>query len=184
MLAGAAAERGGLSAGDMVDVRFAGFVHDLGTIGVSAGTWGQPSPLTETQRDQVHLHAYHSERIIGRVSHLAGIAVIVGGHHERADGSGYHRATPHPGPSTQLLAAADVYVALAADRPYRPRRSADEAASALRDEAQMGRLDSDVVARVIDAAHGTTTANKVLVTRLTDREIEVLRLLARGSRTK
>ena len=72
-------------------VRLAGYLHDLGRAGISSRIWDKPGPLSRTERDQARLHAYQSERILARVPALADVAVLAGQHHERCDGSGYHR---------------------------------------------------------------------------------------------
>src|SRR5690348_6339249 len=77
-------------------------------------------------------------------------------HHERLDGSGYHRQATAPAIAlpARLLAAADVFHALIKVRAHRPARSTDEAASVLVTEAQMGRLDVDAVRAVVEAGGG------------------------------
>ncbi len=72
-------------------LRVAGFLHDIGRAGVSSRIWDKTRPLTTTERDQARLHAYHSERILSRIPALAEVAKLAGQHHERCDGSGYHR---------------------------------------------------------------------------------------------
>ncbi|MDP3891357.1 HD-GYP domain-containing protein, partial [Nocardioides sp.] len=89
-LAAGAAECLGL--GEAVPtVLVAGHLHDLGRVGVSSRIWDKAGPLSTSETDQVRLHAYHGERIIARVPELGEVASLVGRHHERCDGSGYHR---------------------------------------------------------------------------------------------
>jgi DNA-binding NarL/FixJ family response regulator len=108
-------------------------------------------------------------------------------HHERQDGSGYHRqasSTAVP-VAARLLAAADTYQALTQDRPHRPSRSADEAAGLLAAEARAHRLDQEAVEAVLAAAgQRTPPARRTWPCDLTDREVEVLRLVARGLSTR
>ena len=82
---------------------------------MSSRIWDKTHTLTTTERDQARLHAYHSERILSRIPALAEVAQLAGQHHERCDGSGYHRGAPAaqlPMPS-RVLAAADAYRTLA-----------------------------------------------------------------------
>jgi DNA-binding NarL/FixJ family response regulator len=108
--------------------------------------------------------------------------MLAGQHHERIDGGGYHRAQRGAdlGVPARLLGAADVYAALVADRAHRPARSASEAAATLRAEVRAGRLDADAVAAVLAAAGHPARRRQTAVAGLTAREVEVLRLLARG----
>jgi DNA-binding NarL/FixJ family response regulator len=85
-------------------------------------------------------------------------------------------------PSARVLAAADVYVALTAARPYRPARAPSAAAAELRSEVSAGRLDGDAVEAVLAAAGHTV--EEPSRPRLTRRELDVLRLLAQGRLTK
>ena len=56
-----------------------------------ARIWQKPGPLTADELEQVRLHPYHSERVLARSAFLAALAPVAGAHHERLDGSGYHR---------------------------------------------------------------------------------------------
>jgi DNA-binding CsgD family transcriptional regulator len=82
-----------------------------------------------------------------------------------------------------LIAAADAYHAMTEPRPHRAALSADEAASVLRDEVRAGRLDAEVVAAVLDSA-GPRVVKIARPAGLTEREAEVVGLLARGLQTK
>ena len=88
-------------------------------------------------------------------------------------------------PAVRLLAAADVYRALTEPRPHRPARSADAAAAELRREVRAGRLDGDAAESVLAAAgHRARPVRRDRVAGLSEREIEVLRLIARGATVK
>ncbi|MGH9178044.1 MAG: HD domain-containing phosphohydrolase, partial [Acidimicrobiales bacterium] len=116
---------------------------------------------------------------------LADLASVATLHHERLDGSGYHRSSTVAGlaPPARLLAAADVYHAMTEPRPHRAPLSDAEAAEALAAEARAGRLDPDAVAAVLDAA-GHAVPRVERPAGLTEREAEVVGLLARGLQTK
>jgi DNA-binding CsgD family transcriptional regulator len=106
---------------------------------------------------------------------------VASSHHERQDGSGYHRGVRSGDLplAARLLAAADVFAALTEPRPYRPALAADAAAGALAAEAAAGRLDPDACGAVVEAA-GLPRPRSSWPCDLTDREVEVLRLAARG----
>lgn len=182
-LAGAAALRCRLPADDVTAVRRAGFVHDLGRIGISSGIWQKPSPLTAEEWERVRLHPYYTERVLNRPQALSGLGALSALHHERLDGSGYHRGLPAGmlSPAARILAAADVYQAMTEPRPYRPALPADGAADQLRREVRAGRLDGEAADAVLVAAgHRVRRARPERPAGLSDREVAVLRLLARG----
>jgi hypothetical protein len=85
-LAGRAGELSGIP--DDAAVRRTGLVHDVGRTSVSTGIWERPGPLSAGETDQVHLHAYWSERVLTRSEELAGLAGCAGAHHERLDAPG------------------------------------------------------------------------------------------------
>ena len=72
-------------------VRRAALLHDLGRTGVPNSIWDKPGALTESERERVRLHPYYTERALARPAALARLGAIAGAHHERLDGSGYHR---------------------------------------------------------------------------------------------
>jgi HD-GYP domain-containing protein (c-di-GMP phosphodiesterase class II) len=163
-------------------LRVAGYLHDIGRVGVSSRIWDKTGPLTATERDQARLHAYHSERILARVPALEGVARLAGQHHERCDGTGYHRGTTAAQLTmpARVLAAADAYRTLVEGRPHHPPISAAEACGRLTAETRAGRLDGDAVAAVTAAAGQRSGARRARPAQLTDRQVEVLRLLATG----
>jgi HD-GYP domain-containing protein (c-di-GMP phosphodiesterase class II)/DNA-binding CsgD family transcriptional regulator len=183
-LAEEAARLAGLDAPACDDLRRAGLVHDLGRVAVENGIWDKPGALTTSEWERLRLHAYYTERILDRCSSLASIVEPAASHHERVDGSGYHRSLAGDALSRgdRILAAADVFAALTADRPHRAAYGDDEAARTLEAEAEAdGRLDADAVACVLAAAGRRAAPPRPgWPADLTDREVEVLRLIARG----
>ena len=121
-LVAAAAGGAGLGDGDAAELGRAALVHDLGVVGVPSGTWDRPGPLSPEQWERVRMHPHLTERILLRCGLLAPLAGIAGRHHERADGSGYHRSISGDqlAIGARLLAAADTYHALTEVRPHRP----------------------------------------------------------------
>ena len=185
-LARAAAERMRLPAAEVDGVGWAALVHDLGRVGVSAAVWGRAGPLTAGEWEAVRLHPYQTERVLGRAPFLARLAGIASLHHERLDGSGYIRgaAAPQLTPAARILAAADAYHAMREPRPHRAALTAEHAAAELDKEARAGRLDRDGVDAVLAAAGHRVGRRRGYPGGLTAREVEVLRLLARGVPTR
>ena len=184
-LAGSAAETCGLPAGGVVITRRAAYVHDLGRVAVPVRIWQKAGPLSSDEWERVRLHAYHGERMLARSPFLAALGPVATAHHERCDGSGYHRGlTAAALPVTaRLLAAADAYSALTEPRPHRGPLAPERAAEILGDEARAGRLDADAVAAVLRAA-GHRAPVLPRPAGLTEREAQVIALVARGLQTK
>lgn len=184
-LAAAAASTCGLGTADVTLARRAGLVHDLGIVGVPAGVWNRPGALTREGWERVRTHPFVGERILGRCGALGQVASVAGAHHERLDGSGYHRGGSEASVVAQIVAAADVYGALLEDRPHRQALEPDEAARVLAGEADAGRLDRVAADAVLAAAgHRPSVPDVRRPAGLTEREVDVLRLIARGRSNK
>jgi HD-GYP domain-containing protein (c-di-GMP phosphodiesterase class II) len=160
-------------------------VHDLGRVAIGARIWQKPGPLNADEWEQVRLHPYHTERVLSRSPFLAAHAPVAGAHHERLDGSGYHRAAAGAELSlpARLLAAADAYRAMTEPRPHREPIAPERAAVILGEEARGGRLDADAVTAVVESA-GQRAPRIERPAGLTEREAEVVAMLARGLQTK
>lgn len=168
-------------------VRRAAFIHDTGRAGVPASIWQKPGPLTATETERMRMHAYLVERMFSRPEPLARVGVLAAAHHERMDGSGYHRGLSGAliAAPARVLAAADAYHAMGQPRPHRRVLDPDEAANELRADADAGRLDPVSVDAVLTAAGQPTRASRAGGPGgLTAREAEVLGLLAQGLANK
>ncbi len=184
-LAERAAVVAGLAAPEVLTLRRAALVHDIGRVAVPVSVWAKPGPLTRGEHEQVRLHAYHSERVLEVCPALRPLARLAGSHGERCDGSGYHRgsrAGDLPA-AAWLLAAADCYQAMRQPRAYRPALSPQAAADQLCQDAQAGRLPPEAVQAVLTAA-GQPRRPVPRPAGLSVREYEVLGLIARGMATK
>jgi len=182
-----AGKSAGLSAERVRLLWRAGLVHDLGRSGVANNIWEKPGPLSEWEWESVRLHSYLGERMLARVSDLHEVARVAAAHHERLDGSGYHRAIGATQISFEerILAAADVRQALSETRPHRPALSECDAAAELRREVAAGRLDGEAVALLLnDGARQRSPRRREWPAGLTKREVEVLALVALGKTNK
>jgi len=183
------AEKAGRVAGNTEPglLRRAGLVHDLGRVAIPSGIWNKAGALVDDEWERVRLHPYYSERILVRCGPLEHLAEIASSHHERMDGSGYHRGSRAQALSTpaRLLATADVFHALTETRPYRGAMTLRQAADELEEACVEGRLDITCVRAVLEAAGESSHPSRSRwPAELTDREVEVLRLLARGLSNK
>ena len=190
-LAADAARVLGFTGDAVTTLRRAALVHDFGVTGVSNAILDKAGPLTRSEFDRVELHPMLTEQMLRRSPALEALNPAACGHHERCDGSGYHRRVRADAgdPSACVLAATEVYVGMTTERADRPAFSGEAAA------AELGRLESNGVlesratrAVLVAAGHGEPTAR---VKRrpespagLSRREVDVLRLAARGLTTR
>jgi HD-GYP domain-containing protein (c-di-GMP phosphodiesterase class II)/DNA-binding CsgD family transcriptional regulator len=182
-LAVGAGKRVGLDIAAVAQLELAGYLHDLGRIGVSNGIWEKPGPLTTGEWEQVKLHSYHSERILSSTRALEPLARLVGMHHERLDGSGYHRncRAGEINLAARVLAAADAYQAMTQPRAHRAAHTPGEAADELLREVSAGRFGPDVAAAVVaEAGQPRAAPRGGRPAGLSEREVEVLGLVAKG----
>jgi HD-GYP domain-containing protein (c-di-GMP phosphodiesterase class II)/DNA-binding CsgD family transcriptional regulator len=170
-----------LGTADAVVAYRAGLLHDLGRVAVPTGIWERPASLRPEEWELVRLHPYHSGRILARSPVLASLGPVASRHHERIDGSGYPAGVgaAELDPAACVLAAADVLHALGEPRPYRPALDLPAASRALGGM----RLDRDAIRAVLEVAGAPAPELPPLPADLTERELDVLRLLVVG-RTK
>ncbi|HZX05088.1 HD domain-containing phosphohydrolase [Kribbella sp.] len=181
-LAVAAAAGVEMTAAERSSVYRAGLTAGFGRLGVSNAVWDKPRPLSTAEWERVRLVPQLGQHMLQQSAALAPTARIVGQHRERLDGSGYPGGVAGDGISraARVVAAADSYQAMLEPRPHRAPRAPDEAANELRVDAREGRLDPEVVAAVLAAAGHRVPRRRADNKGLTNREIDVLRLVARG----
>jgi putative nucleotidyltransferase with HDIG domain len=136
-IAVAIASQLGVDAPSLRQLRRAGLLHDIGKLAIPNTILDKPGLLTAAERAAVEEHPRHSEEILVRVEAFGAIGTIAGAHHERIDGTGYPRGRRLDELSLpmRVLAVADVFEALTADRPYREAMTVDEALDILRRDA-------------------------------------------------
>ena len=101
-------------------MRIAGLLHDVGKVGVPDAILGKPGPLDAAERTLMRRHCELGAQLVEGAG-MPDVAGWVMRHHERADGSGYPgglRGEEVPA-EARILAVADAYEAMTADRPYR-----------------------------------------------------------------
>ena len=140
-------EQLGFDADALRRLRRAGLLHDIGKLGVSNRILDKPGKLTAEERIEVERHPLFTWEILLRVPAFADFAWTAALHHEKLDGSGYPwkidgRGLDMP---ARVLAVADMYEALVADRPYRAGMVPADALGILRREAD-AKLCRDAVA--------------------------------------
>lgn len=157
------AELDGLDEKTCDKLEIAGLVHDLGKLQVPDAILHKTGPLNETERMQMNRHSFETYQILRRIQGLEDVAAWAAYHHETLDGGGYPyglgaQGLPRP---ARLLAVADVFQAMAQDRPYRPSVPASQILDLLVQRAREGKLDASAVGLVeanLDACWRAATA--------------------------
>ena len=183
----AACRRANLPARDIRDAKWAAYAHDIGELAVPVATWIRAGALTERETDAARLHPYHGERALAALGGDGqAVAALVLRHHERLDGSGYHRYAKAPdlSPSARILAAAEAFQTAREARPYRAALNDVAAASRLRAAVREGKLCGEAVEAVLTIAGPPARRAPEAPAGLTPRELEVLQLIAAGRTAK
>lgn len=137
-LAATAGGAAGLGAAEVLTLRRAGLVHDLGNVSVPHRVLAKNGPLDRAERDRVRLHTYHTHRVLSVSDPMREIADLAGMHHERPDGSGYHRGLPAAAIplAARILASAEAYRSMLEPRPWRAAFAPGQVAGELRREVE------------------------------------------------
>jgi HD-GYP domain-containing protein (c-di-GMP phosphodiesterase class II) len=163
--------------------RRAGLVHDLGQVAVPSLILDKKGPLTTAERERLHLHPYYTERILARSSEMRTVGAVASAHHEHLDGAGYFRGLSGPqiGMPARVVALADRF----ADLVPSPSQEGDETERALKAlKQEVGAVFDPDCYEALLASVGAAPARPGHRTSwpsdLTEREVEVLQLIARG----
>ena len=180
----------GCTDAEITTVRRAALLHEFGTTAIPNSILDKRGPLTRAEFDRVEHHPMFTEQMLSRSPALAALNPVAGAHHEKADGSGYHKGLQGDATdrAARVLTAADMYVGLTTERADRPAFSADDAATELRELASRGVLERETADAVLTAAGHRKGRNPDPRPQypggLTRREVEVLRLAAMGLTTR
>ena len=133
-LAGAVGEELGLDAADLIDLRRAAALHDIGKIAIPDAILHAPRALDAAEWEYMRQHTIIGERIISAAPGLQTVAAIVRSSHERFDGNGYpDQLVGDEIPlAARIVAVCDTYDAIVTDRSYRAGRTPEEAIAELR----------------------------------------------------
>jgi HD-GYP domain-containing protein (c-di-GMP phosphodiesterase class II) len=136
----------GFDGDELGDLRRAALLHDIGKLAVSNRILDKPDRLTDAEYARIKEHPLFTQWVLERVSCFEHLAPVACAHHERLDGGGYPRGLT-AGDLTlpmRVLAVADVYEALTAERPYRHALPEDNALAIIRHDVPT-RLDADAL---------------------------------------
>ena len=179
-----------LPSAEVPTIRRAALMHDLGLVDVPSFALRKPhEQLTQVEWEQLRLHPYHAERILSYVPALAPVVPLVAAHHERLDGRGYYRGLSGSQIplGARIIAVADRFDELSHDTPDQPALDPEETLKRMSDEVGHA-LCPDAFEALAQELRADGSA--ILTRRkshppewpagLTDREVEILRLLAKG----
>jgi putative two-component system response regulator len=146
-LAARLGERMGLHADSIKTLRRAGYLHDIGKIGIPDAVLLKPGRLTDEEWAVMRSHVEIGVRICAPLRTFRPVLPIIRHHHERRDGTGYpDRLSGEEIPElARLFQVVDVFDALTNDRPYRKALSATEALALMQGETSLGWWDPVVV---------------------------------------
>jgi HD-GYP domain-containing protein (c-di-GMP phosphodiesterase class II) len=133
-------------------MRVAGNFHDIGKLAVPNSILNKPAALTQDEFAVMRQHTYHTFSIMHTIGGLQQIAEWAAFHHERLDGSGYpfHHKGSRIGTGSRIMAVADIFTAVAEDRPYRKGMEYHEIQNVLKKQSAMNFIDKRIVDLLIE----------------------------------
>ncbi len=136
----------GLSEESQETVNYAGLLHDLGKIGIADSILLKPSGLSDEEWEEIKKHPTKSEGIARFISFLKSTLPIIRHHHERFDGKGYPEGLSGENIpiGARIIAVCDTFDAITSKRPYRDKKSDEEALKIIKESAGT-QLDPKIV---------------------------------------
>jgi len=187
-LAVAIARQMGQPEDEVSNIHLAGLMHNFGLVTVPSFVLEKPTEeLSNAELEQIRLHPYHAQRILAAVPELEAVADLVGSHHERMDGKGYHkglRGSQIP-LGARIIAVADRYDELTHEMPGHAGMESKDALDLMAQEVDSA-LCPDSFEGLVHMAEGEDHPQRQRSVRrqwpkgLMDREVDVLRLIAKG----
>jgi len=137
----------GLTDTEIKLMEVAGNLHDIGKLAIPNSILDKPAKLSKEEIAIMKSHTYYTYSVINTIGGLRQIAEWSAYHHERLDGSGYpfHCMADELNTGARILAIADIFTALAEDRPYRKGMSKDGIVRIIKQFADNNLLDARIV---------------------------------------
>lgn len=126
-----------LSESEMRQLNYAGYLHDIGKIGIADTLLSKVEPLTDEEYDLIKQHPDIGHAILKDVKHLSATCAIIRCEHERYDGNGYPNGLKQNQIpiGARIIAVADAFDAMTTDRPYHKAISEKAAIRILKKES-------------------------------------------------
>jgi putative two-component system response regulator len=158
----------GLSRGEVRDLMWGGYLHDIGKVGIPDAVLLKPGKLTPDEWEIMQQHVSIGEQICQPLRTMRGVVPIIRSHHERWDGSGYPDGLV--GERIPLLAQIfqliDIYDALTSERPYKRAFTHTEALDILDEETAKGWRNPELMLKfkafILSTAQDTISANAMI----------------------
>ncbi len=146
------AKKFGLTASEIELMEVAGNLHDIGKLAIPNSILDKPGALTKKEMEIIKSHSYYTYFIINSIGGLKNIAEWASFHHEKLDGSGYpfHCTSFELGTGARILMVADIFTALAEDRPYRKGMAKSEIFKIIKGHSNNNILDSRIANLLLD----------------------------------
>jgi len=142
----------GLTETETIWIGIAGNLHDLGKLAIPNSILDKPGALTKDEFAFMKSHTYFTYALLNTIAGFERIAEWAAFHHERLDGSGYpfrcHSAEIDTG--ARLLMVADLFTALAEDRPYRKGMPKEKIINILEDFGKRRLIDEQIIMLALD----------------------------------
>lgn len=134
-------------------------LHDLGKLAISNAILDKPGKLDEAEMETMRSHTYYTAKALQQIDGFERISKWAANHHEKLDGSGYPFGYDAAvlGFEERLMGCLDMYQALTEDRPYREGMGHERALSILREQAQRGFIDGQIVDDIANVFHGQSS---------------------------
>ncbi len=118
-------------------LKIASILHDIGNIGVPDNILNKPGPLTPEEKNIVQGHPGFAEMILKKFPHIEDVLPAILYHHERYDGKGYPDGLKGSAIPllARIIAVVEAYQAMVSPRPYRRRKSKEEALAEIKKES-------------------------------------------------
>lgn len=133
---------------ELVMMRMAGHLHDLGKVTVPTSILEKNGKLDAEEWDIMRAHTFYGFRTLQKIPLMETINIWGSLHHEKLDGSGYpfHLKADELPLGSRIMAVADIFAALTEDRPYRQGMQPQKALAIIGEMVDEGKLDAHVVA--------------------------------------
>ncbi len=142
----------GLTDNEVKQIEIAGYFHDLGKFAVPNSILEKPDKLTKDEYAVIRQHTYFTYSVLNTIGGLDHISEWAAFHHEKLDGSGYpfHAGSDKINTGARIMAASDIFTAIAEDRPYRKGMEREKIETILKNQVEHKALDKKIVNLLIE----------------------------------